>query len=186
LQVLQFWSLGVPLYEMVGRHQRPSSPVGPVRVVTGRHTQEMVSSSQCRRLGVPLHVEALTPARLEAAGRSGARFGSAHVHLSATEQWPQPSDTPSGIVSALAGSAATLTALHGLPLVKPPAGGDPVWAAFTELRDLSLRQTWRQMDVLRATELPASLQDLKLVMNIAEYIEIEIEINTPGRSPGVI
>ena len=81
------------------------------------------------------------------------------------------SDTPSRILSALAGSAATLTALHGLPVVKPPAGCDPGLglAAFTELRNLSLRQTWREMDVLQATDLPATLQDLKIVMNIAEY-----------------
>jgi len=137
--------------------------------------QEM-RSSRDRHVGVPLHVEGMTPARLETAAQSGACFGSVHVHLSATPQWPPPSDTPSRILSALAGSAATLTALHGLPLVKPPAGGDPGLglAAFTELRDLSLRQTWREMDVLQATDLPASLQDLKVVMNIAEHKGIPI------------
>ena len=123
---------------------------------------------------MPLHVgleSGLTPVRLEAAAQSGARFGSVHVHLSATEQLPPPSDAASRIASALAGSAATLTALYNVPLVKPPPGGDLGLglAAFTELRDLSLRQMWEDMDILPATDLPASLQDLRLVMDIAEY-----------------
>ena len=76
--LLQFWLLGVSLHETIVGPQRPSSSADPACVVTGQHTQKM-GSSKCRRLGVPLLVEDITPARLDAAAQSRARFGCVHV-----------------------------------------------------------------------------------------------------------
>ena len=91
------------------------------------------------------------------------------------EQWPPALALPPMIVTALAWrSALTLTALHHLPLVEPwvEPGVDP-WvqpdtglglAALTQLRALTLRQTWEDFAELRAEDLPPSLEDLTLVM----------------------
>ena len=70
------------------------------------------------------------------------------------------------IVSAMAASAATLTALRGLPLVGPEDGPQADLTAFTRLRGLSLRQTLGSPDVLRAEHLPASLEDIMVVLDV--------------------
>ena len=100
------------------------------------------------------------------------RFCGVRLYYSVQdEQWPPPPQLPPLVVSALAGSASMLIALQNLPLVEP-SSGDPelVLAAFTQLRELSLRQTWH-MDVLRATNLPASLEDLQLIMNLPDFVD---------------
>ncbi len=72
--------------------------------------------------------------------------------------------TLSAVVSALATSAATLTALRALPLQaalrdRPQLG----LAALTELRALRLYQADDAPEGLQATRLPTSLQKLKLI-----------------------
>ncbi len=119
----------------------------------------------CWHTGLPLDVgpeSELTLARLQAAGRSGARFASVHVHLSAQEQWPPPPETPNQIVSALAGSAGTLTELHGLPLMEGQDRPEMGLAAFKQLRSLGLLQTWDGPGVLHVELLPATLEELEL------------------------
>ena len=112
----------------------------------------------------------LTLVRLEAATESGACFASVHVHLSARERWPPPSDTPSRIVSALAGSAATLTALHGLPLMEGQLRSAAGLGAFTRLRALSLLQATQGSELrsLQAAQLPTALEQLKLTQTVAD------------------
>jgi len=124
--------------------------------------------------GMPLKLEfscGMMPDWL-AAAPPGVRFGSVHLPYDpegmGDEQWPALPKRPPPVVSALAGSASTLTALHNLPLREPPSGAPMLGlVAFTQLRALSLRQTGH-VDVLRATNLPASLEDLELIMNLAD------------------
>jgi len=71
-----------------------------------------------------------------------------------------PPHAMSAVVSALARSAATLTALHGLPMPDGPAYDQ--LAAFTQLRVVTLRVTSDSPDVLRAGQLPPSLEQLTL------------------------
>jgi len=73
------------------------------------------------------------------------------------------STPPTVFVSALAGSAATLTALHGLPLVRLQCS---VGEALPRLRALTLRH--RHLDtplVLDAKLLPAELEQLTLTFS---------------------
>ena len=144
----------------------------------GADTQivNLLQAVACVHAGLPLNLEfsrGMMPDWL-AAAPSGARFGSVHLpddpEGMGDEQWPPLPKRPPLVVSALAGSASTLAALHNLPLRKLPADdSDPEvgLAAFTQLRELSLRQIWH-MDVLRAADLPASLEDFELIMNLAD------------------
>ncbi len=73
------------------------------------------------------------------------------------------------VVSALAGSAATLTTLHGLPLgVAQRDRPHPGLAAFTQLRALTLQQMEARPKALRAAHLPASLEQLTLATQADE------------------
>jgi len=113
---------------------------------------------------VPLHVDLrppLTPERLRVVLTS-ACYASVNLHNSLAAVRPVPPESPALVVSALASSASTLTALRGLPLVEPADHPEPGLAAFTQLRALELRQTSAALQVLRVTQLPASLTDLEL------------------------
>ena len=108
---------------------------------------------------------------------SSTCFASVRMHHSyRDDQWPLLPALPPMIVTALARSASTLTALHDLPLVKPwvappPDGPGLGLAALTRLRALTLRQTWEDFAELRAGDLPPSLEDLKLVMQNPRHVE---------------
>ena len=123
---------------------------------------------------MPLEVESfdeMTPDWL-AAAPSGAYITSVRLPYDpanmAAGHWPPPPALPPQFVSALAGSALTLVELHDLPLVEPVLGQQAVGlAALTRLRVLTLRQAWR-MKVLPATDLPASLVDLTLMLNLRD------------------
>ena len=65
-------------------------------------------------------------------------------------------------MSALAGSASTLTALHGLPLLSEHL--EMGLAAFSQLRAVTLRHTSHGIDRLHAAQLPLSLEELTLVL----------------------
>jgi len=104
----------------------------------------------------------LTPAGLEAAAQSGIRFASVNVRLDAEGQWPPPPETPRQIMSALAGSGATLEALHKFPLMEGQVPPQAELAAFTRLRFLSLLQIWDGLTVLHVQHLPAMLEELTL------------------------
>jgi len=117
--------------------------------------------------GVPLHVDLrqpVTPERLRVV-LSSACYASVNLHGSLTEARPVLPEVPALAVSALAGSASTLTALRGLPLVEPADHPEPGLAAFTRLRALALRQTWAALGVLRVAQLPASLTELHLLVD---------------------
>lgn len=73
-----------------------------------------------------------------------------------------PPGWPLMLVAALAGSASTLTALHGLPLIELAACSELGLAPFTRLRALTLCQTGSSPDVLFGTVLPASLEEVTL------------------------
>ncbi len=79
------------------------------------------------------------------------------------------SRTVSKVMSALATSSATLTALHGLALsvAQRDRRPQPGLAAFTRLRALTLHQTEERPEALRATHLPASLEELTLARQAA-------------------
>jgi len=141
--------------------------------------------TQCHA-GAPLHLDVAeeftdkpTPQQLQAVLTS-ERFCGVRLYYSVQdEQWPPPPQLPPLVVSALAGSASMLTALHDLPLIEPRSGSpELVLAAFTQLRELSLRQTWH-LDVLRAAELPASLEDLQLIMDIPDNTDALINEDPP-------
>jgi len=121
------------------------------------------TSVHCRtaHAGVPLHVW-LTPAGLEAAGEAGTRFAIVNVRLDAEGQCPPPPETPWQIMSALAGSGATLAALHNFPLMEGQVPPQADLAAFTQLRYLSLLQIWDGLSVLHVAHLPATLERLEL------------------------
>ena len=120
-----------------------------------------------------------TPKRL-LAGLSSACLGSVRLCFGGQvqyEQWPLPPALPPMVVTALvARSASTLTALHELPLVEPwvePPPKEPGLglAALTQLRALTLRQTWGELEELRATDLPSSLEDLTMVMEHPDWVQ---------------
>lgn len=120
----------------------------------------------------------LTDKRLLAVLSSGG-FSSVRLTHSVYGQWPPIPILPPLIAKRLAKhSAPTLTALHDLPLVEnwwsrdEPRPGDPglKLAALTQLRALTLRQTWHGPAELRAKELPPSLEDLTLVMDRAGHV----------------
>lgn len=100
----------------------------------------------------------LPPERLRAV-LSSVCWGSAILHISLLEQQQPPRpEVPSLVVAALAGSASTLIALHGLPLVEPADHPELELATFTRLRALTLHQsqTSDSLHTLRLTQLPAS------------------------------
>ncbi len=116
--------------------------------------------------GVPLRVELRTPLtptpeRLRVI-LSSSCYASVNLHKTLTAERQAPLESPSLVVAALAGSAHTLTALRGLPLVEPSDHPELGLAAFTRLRALTLRQTSAALEVLRVTQLPASLTELRL------------------------
>jgi len=71
-----------------------------------------------------------------------------------------PPETLSPIVAAMARSAPTLTAIHGLPL---PEGPGCQLGAFTQLQVMTLATKHKSPEVLRASQLPPSLEDLTLL-----------------------
>ena len=104
----------------------------------------------------------LTPERLRAA-LSSVSVASMTLHNSPM----QPPRVPPGLVSALAGSAPTLTALHGLPTAELQSESQLPLAAFPRLRALTLRQTRNSPGVLPATLLPPSLKEFALTYSDA-------------------
>jgi len=72
-----------------------------------------------------------------------------------------PPESLPAVIAAMVGSAATFTALYNFPLVELPRdipGGG--LAAFTRLRALSFRQRMESPMVLRAAQLPPSVEEL--------------------------
>jgi len=127
---------------------------------------------------VPKHFTKQLPPKKLLATLSSTCLSSVHLFWDTEEgQWPPPPALPPMIVSALAPrSASTLTALHDLPLVKrwvEPLPDDTGLglAALTQLRALTLRQTWEELAELRADDFPLSLEDLTLVMEHPDYVE---------------
>jgi len=116
--------------------------------------------------GAPLHFDAgkrWSAERLQAT-LSRHSFVSVDLHTSLTREQPVRSRTPSQVLSALAGSASTLTALHGVPLLDPLRHRTLGLAAFTRLRALTLRQASDAVHELRAAQLPASLEELTVTL----------------------
>ena len=110
---------------------------------------------------MPLHAEFrsyLAPELLWAALLSSVPCASVRLHDSIV--WGSPSHGK--LTSALAGSASTLVALHGLPDRELQDSPDHGLASFTRLRALTLWQTQREGQALQAGWLPASLQELTL------------------------
>jgi len=99
----------------------------------------------------------LTPERLRAA-LSSVSVASMTLHNCPM----QPPHVPPDLVAALAESAATLTALHGLPTAELQGNSHLGLAAFPRLRALTLRQTPDSPRVLPAALLPLSLEDFTL------------------------
>ena len=75
-------------------------------------------------------------------------------------------DALSAVHAALAASASSLTAIHGLPGVKLWFSPESVFTAFTRLRALSLCQRRGSGTVLRAGQLPAGLEELTLTAGV--------------------
>ena len=112
--------------------------------------------------GVPLHAATAPhlPAEFLCEALSGTCFVSVKLHHSLTLE---PSEAPSLVVPALEPrSASTLTALHGLPLAALHDGTNAGLMAFTRLRVLTLCQTWGSPPILRAAQLPVSVEELTL------------------------
>ena len=109
--------------------------------------------------GVPRHLvfrEEETAERLQAVLAS-VPLASVELHTSVGQL---PPASLSAVVSAMSGSAATLTALYELPLAE--LRDMPGVAPFTELRALDLRQRLKGPQALRAEKLPASIEQLTL------------------------
>ena len=126
------------------------------------------SSGSLWHAGVPLHVVCraeLTPQQLRTA-LSSIPLASLKLHDSVALL---PPETLSPIVSAIARSASTLVALHGLPRTRIQRGAAIGLAAFTRLRSLTLRQTTNQPARLQAAHLPPSLQELTLSMDVPRF-----------------
>ena len=103
-------------------------------------------------MDIPLQ---LAPEKLQPA-LSSVRVASVTFHDSLSML---PPAAKPAVMSVLAASASTLTALHGIPLRGDQGFG---LTAFTQLRALTLQQ-WRDPpDVLRATDLPPTVRDLTL------------------------
>ena len=66
-------------------------------------------------------------------------------------------------LSAMWDSSAAFTAVHSPPVVEPPETPALTLTVFTRLRALSLPETLDPPEVLRATRLPTSVQELTLV-----------------------
>ncbi len=112
--------------------------------------------------GVPRHLvfrEEQTAEQLHAVLAS-APLASVQLHESVGKL---PPDSLAMVTSALAGSAATLAALRGFPLVELQGSPDGGLAAFTQLRALSLRQNLEAPRILHAAQLPASIEELTLI-----------------------
>ena len=90
-------------------------------------------------------------------------MAAASVRLRYGRRLPPPK-SQSRLLSALAGSAPTLAALHGLRLVVD--GLPPGLPAFMRLRALTLCQTRTHCALLSATQLPPSLEDLTLALTV--------------------
>ncbi len=111
------------------------------------------------RVGVPLHAvfrSQLTLEQLQAA-LSSVPVASVVLHSSLLTLLPASSSVA---VPALAHSALTLTALHGLPLPELPDSHGLQLAAFSQLRALTLHHKRDSVRVLRATHLPPSLLEI--------------------------
>ena len=107
--------------------------------------------------GVPLHLEVRSVPELERLQEALPGMLVASVRL--LDVPALPAKTAAALVSALAGSAATLHAVHGLPL---QYSQDIGLAALTQLRAVTLDQAGKSPVLLRATQLPASLEELTL------------------------
>ena len=108
---------------------------------------------------VPLHTvfqSELTLEQLQAALCS-VSVASVVLHSSLLTQLPALSSVA---VAALAPSASTLTALHGLPLPELPDSHGLQLTAFSQLRALTLHHWRDSVKILRATHLPPSLLDI--------------------------
>jgi len=122
------------------------------------HTPYPARDDECDA-GVPRHLvfrEVETAERLQAVLAS-VPLASVKLHASVEEL---PSASLSAVVSAMAGSAATLTALYELPLVE--LRDMPSLAPFTELRALDLRQRTEAREALLAAQLPVGIEELTL------------------------
>ncbi len=115
--------------------------------------------------GVPLHLDVRTRQALEELppdqllkALSRGCIASVELHDSILRA---PRDMQSSVVSALARSASTLTTVHGLRLDIANSQEAPL-AAFTALRDLTLRHWQDTGGILRAADLPSSLEEIRV------------------------
>ena len=137
-----------------------SAPAGSLLRAVVSQTPRPTTAHRCTA-GVPWHRVFGKKATAEQLQMEFARVPLATVQLHRSVS-KLPSESLASIVAALAGSAATLTALLGFPLVElqdSPHGG---LAAFSQLRVLGLRQNMESPKVLRAAQLPASIETLTL------------------------
>ncbi len=103
--------------------------------------------------------DGLPPAQLLSALSRGC-IASVQLHDSVMRAEPE---LQSSVVSALACSASTLTALHGLCLAGTAADAQhPRLAALSRLRDLTLCHWDDCVAVLQAAHLPSSLKELRV------------------------
>ena len=105
-----------------------------------------------------------TPEQLRAT-LSGACYRCVELYDDGKVLPPLP-EMSSLVVAALDRSVAMLTALHSLPLQEPQDDQELGLAAFTRLCELTLHQTSSSPDSLRAAQLPTSLQELSLKLNL--------------------
>ena len=116
--------------------------------------------------GMPRHLvfrNKETPEQLQTVLESVARAG-VHLHQSVSELPPE--SLPAVIAALAAGSAATLVALHSMPLINLQDSPAVSLSAFTRLRTLDLRQTMESPTVLRAAQLPPSIAELTLTLGV--------------------
>ena len=122
--------------------------------------------------GVPLNIICSTqlPAHELQAALASIRLASVTLHDSVTRLPPAAQIT---LLSAMMGSAPTLTAIHGLPLGHLQDGEATALTAFTRLRALSLCQQLRSDSSLRARQLPASVEELTVAIGTDYHAHME-------------
>jgi len=144
---------------------------GPLRMkpVAGRKAPQQHAPALIRswhwHTGVPLHLdirtrqalEELPPDQLLKALSRGC-IASVELHDSILRA---PREMQSSVLSALTRSASTLTVLHSLRLEIANSQEAPL-AAFTALRDLTLRHWQETGGILRAADLPSSLEEIRV------------------------
>ena len=113
----------------------------------------------------PLACRCAPEDQVQDALRAKAAAGAAAEHLCCQRdavRQHSAAASPATLAWALAGSASTLTALHGLPIPQPSDRPRLGLTAFTRLRTLTLVHTLGSQQVAAAELLPTSLRELTL------------------------